>query len=50
VHLDAVNERLAREGHRQIDLDDAALVERYGLADLRAGGSAGTSGQTVEAG
>jgi hypothetical protein len=35
-HLDAVNERLAREGHRQIDLADAALVERYGLEDLAA--------------
>jgi len=41
AHLDAVNERLAREGHRQIDLDDAALVERYGLEDLRAARSAG---------
>jgi hypothetical protein len=34
ANLDAVNERLAREGHRQIDLADAALVERYGLEDL----------------
>jgi len=34
ANLDAVNERLAREGHRQIDLGDAELVERYGLADL----------------
>jgi hypothetical protein len=34
ANLDAVNERLAREGHRQIDLVDAALVERYGLEDL----------------
>ncbi len=34
AHLDAVNERLVREGHRQIDLADAALVERYGLEDL----------------
>jgi hypothetical protein len=33
-NLAAVNERLAREGHRRIDLADAALVERYGLEDL----------------
>ena len=33
-NLDAVNERLAREGHRQIDLADAALVERYGLEEV----------------
>src|SRR5690242_1518423 len=34
ANLDAINERLAREGHRQIDLADAELVERYGLEDL----------------
>jgi hypothetical protein len=34
AHLDAINERLAREGHRQIDLADAELVERYGLEDV----------------
>jgi hypothetical protein len=34
ANLDAVNERLAREGHRQIDLADAEHVERYGLAEL----------------
>ncbi len=34
TNLDAVNERLAHEGHRQIDLADAAMVERYGLEDL----------------
>lgn len=34
ANLDAVNERLAREGHRQIDLADPELVERYGLGDV----------------
>ena len=34
ANLDAINERLAREGHRQIDLADPALVERYALEDL----------------
>jgi hypothetical protein len=34
ANLDAINERLGREGHRQIDLADAELVERYGLEDL----------------
>jgi hypothetical protein len=34
ANLDAVNERLAREGHRRIDLADAELVERYGLSEL----------------
>ena len=37
ANLDAVNERLAREGHRQIDLTDAELVERYGLGELAEG-------------
>ena len=37
----AADERLAREGHRRIDLTDAELVERYGLEDLaKAQGSA----------
>jgi len=34
ANLDAVNERLAREGHRRIDLADPEHVERYGLAAL----------------
>jgi len=34
AHLDVINERLAREGHRQIDLADPQVVERYGLAEL----------------
>src|SRR5262249_60904363 len=33
-NFDQVNERLAAEGQRTIDLDDAELVDRYGLADL----------------
>jgi hypothetical protein len=33
-NFDDVNERLAAEGLRQISLDDAEHVERYGLADL----------------
>lgn len=31
IHLDAINERLQREGHRLIDPADAATAERYGL-------------------
>ena len=31
VHLDAINERLRREGHRLIDPADAAMAERYGF-------------------
>jgi hypothetical protein len=34
ANLDAINERLKREGHRQIDLGDAELVERYGLTEV----------------
>jgi hypothetical protein len=34
ANLEAVNERLAREGHRRIDLADPELVERYGLNEL----------------
>jgi hypothetical protein len=35
-HFDAINERLAAEGLRPIDLDDPAHLERYDLADLAA--------------
>lgn len=35
-NLDEINKRLAAEGMRTIDLDDAGLVERYGLEDLAA--------------
>ena len=39
-NLDAINERLKRDGIRTIDLDNAEHVERYGLASLatKAGG------------
>lgn len=33
-NLDAINERLARDGVRTIDLSDAQMVERYGLEEL----------------
>jgi hypothetical protein len=33
-HFDAVNERLAAEGLRPIDLDDPVHIERYDLGDL----------------
>lgn len=33
-NFDHVNERLATEGQRTIDLDDPEHVDRYGLADL----------------
>jgi hypothetical protein len=36
-HLAEINERLAAEGLRTIDLTDPAHVERYGLEDLAAG-------------
>ena len=35
-HFDAINERLAAEGLRPIDLDDPAHIERYDLGDLAA--------------
>jgi hypothetical protein len=41
-HFDQVNERLAAEGLRVIDLDDEEMVARYGLEELaaeRAGGA-----------
>jgi len=34
AHLDKVNERLKREGHRTIDLDNTEHVARYGLEKL----------------
>ena len=33
-HFDAINERLAAEGLRPIDLEDPAHIERYDLGDL----------------
>ena len=33
-NLDAINERLMRDGLRTIDLSDAQMVERYGLEEL----------------
>src|SRR3984957_8394618 len=33
-HFDAINERLAAEGLRPIDLDDPVHIERYDLGDL----------------
>jgi hypothetical protein len=33
-NLDAINERLKRDGMRTIDLSDAQTVERYGLEEL----------------
>jgi hypothetical protein len=36
-HLAEINERLAADGLRAIDLTDPAHVERYGLEDLAAG-------------
>jgi hypothetical protein len=36
-HLAEINERLAAEGLRTIDLTDPGHVERYGLEDLAAG-------------
>jgi hypothetical protein len=42
-HFDAINERLAAEGLRPIDLDDPAHIERYDLGDLAAKRSAAAS-------
>jgi hypothetical protein len=36
-HLSEINKRLAAEGLRTIDLNDAGHVERYGLEDLAVG-------------
>lgn len=33
-NLEAINERLARDGVRTIELSDAQMVERYGLEEL----------------
>lgn len=34
ANLAAINERLKQEGHRLIDVNDPAIRDRYGLADL----------------
>jgi hypothetical protein len=47
-HFDAINERLAAEGLRPIDLDDPAHLERYDLGDLAAKRGA-AAGQPVAA-
>jgi hypothetical protein len=39
-HFDAINERLAAEGLRPIDLDDPVHIERYDLGELAAKRSA----------
>jgi hypothetical protein len=41
-HFDAINERLAAEGLRPIDLDDPAHIERYDLGDRAAKRGAAT--------
>ena len=49
ANLEAVNERLVREGHRRIDLADAEHVERYGLAELAKESGVGISGESGRA-
>jgi hypothetical protein len=49
-HFDAINERLAAEGLRPIDLDDPAHIERYDLADLAAKRGAATASPIAAAG
>jgi hypothetical protein len=41
-HFDAINERLAAEGLRPIDLDDPVHIERYDLGELAAKRGAAT--------
>ena len=49
-HFDAINERLAAEGLRPIDLDDPAHIERYDLGDLAAKRGAATSAPVAATG
>jgi hypothetical protein len=49
-HFDAINERLAAEGLRPIDLDDPAHIERYDLADLAAKRGAAAAAPVAAAG
>jgi hypothetical protein len=49
-HFDAINERLAAEGLRPIDLDDPAHIERYDLGDLAAKRGAGAAAPVAVAG
>lgn len=51
-HLDQVNDRLAADGLRVIDLADAEIVARYGLEELaaeRGGGAKATEAPAVKA-